>query len=174
MPRRFWIAALSLWPGLPQIWSGQEALGLVMAVLFAAALNLALVGRFLWTEWFVPGGPGACFLAAALTWAGGLLYTLWWVWRCHPERHRIEIDRLFREGVEHYMLGRWDEARRRFERVLELDETDADALIQLGTLFVRTGQPTPARRAFRRCAELEGGVKWRWEIGQALAGLGDG
>src|SRR5690349_14370509 len=116
MPRRFWIAALSLWPGLPQLWAGQEALGLVLAALFAATLNLALVGRFLWTDWLGHGWPAACFGLAAATWAAGLGYSLWWVWRCHPERHRAEIDRLFREGVEHYLLGRWDEARRRFER----------------------------------------------------------
>ncbi len=55
-----------------------------------------------------------------------------------------------------------------------MDETDADALMQLGTLFVRTEQPALARRAFRQCLELEGGAKWRWEINQALARLGDG
>ena len=55
-----------------------------------------------------------------------------------------------------------------------MDETDADALMQLGSLFVRTEQPVLARRAFRQCLELEGGVKWRWEIQQALARLGEG
>ena len=30
-----------------------------------------------------------------------------------------------------------------------------------------------ARRAFRQCLELEGGAKWRWEIRQALARLGE-
>ncbi len=172
MPRRFWIASLGFWPGLPQIWAGQEILGLSLAIGFAAALNLAIVGQFVWTEWLGAGGPPAAFLLALAIWGGSFLYTLWWVWRCHPERHRVEIDRLFREGVEHYLLGRWDEARRRFERIVELDETDADALIQLGTLFVRTGQPAAARRAFRRCGELDGGGKWRWEIGQALTNLG--
>ena len=29
MPRRFRIVALSVWPGLAQIWSGQEVLGLL-------------------------------------------------------------------------------------------------------------------------------------------------
>ena len=55
-----------------------------------------------------------------------------------------------------------------------MDETDADALMQLGTLYVRIEQPAPARRAFRQCLELEGGAKWRWEIHQALARLGEG
>jgi len=44
--------------------------------------------------------------------------------------------------------------------------------MQLGTLFVRTDQPSLARRAFRQCQELDGGSKWRWEIRQAMARLG--
>src|SRR4051794_27394964 len=62
VPRRLWIAALGIWPGLPQIWSGQEVLGLILATLFAATLNLAVVARFIWTESFAPGWAG--FFAA--------------------------------------------------------------------------------------------------------------
>jgi tetratricopeptide (TPR) repeat protein len=174
MPRRAWIAALSLWPGLPQIWAGQEVLGLLLAALFAAAFNLAIVSRSLWTDSFPPGGSTFFAALAATTWAAGLGYTCWWLWRCHPERHRAEIDRLFREAIEHYLQGRWNEARRRLEQILALDETDADALMQLGTLYLRADQPEMARRAFRQCLELEGGAKWRWEIGQALSQTSEG
>ena len=173
MPRRLWIAALSLWPGLPQIWSGQEVLGLLMAAMFAASLNLAVVSRYIWTDAFDAGWSGFFASLAVLTWAAGLAYTLWWVWRCHPERHRADIDRLYREAVAQYLQGRWNESRSLFERVLSMDETDADALMQLGTLLLRTEQPAQARRAFRQCLELEGGAKWRWEIGRALSGLGE-
>src|SRR4051812_39520465 len=103
MPRRLWIAALSLWPGLPQIWSGQEVLGLILAALFAATLNLALVTRFIWTESFAPGWAGFFAALAILTWVAALAYTLWWIWRCHPERHRADIDRLYREAMEAYL-----------------------------------------------------------------------
>jgi len=178
MPRRVWIAALSVWPGLPQIWSGQEVLGLILAALFAATLNLAVLTRFLWTAWFPPGWPAmlAALAAplAALTWVAAFAYTLWWIWRCHPERHRADIDRLYRDATEAYLQGRWNESRRQFERILAMDETDADALMQLGTLFLRTDQPALARRTFRQCLELEGGAKWRWEIGRCLARLGEG
>jgi len=173
MPRRLWIAALSVWPGLPQIWSGQEVLGLILAAVFAVALNLALVTQFIWTEAFAAGWSRFFVALAAGSWLAGLGYTLWWIWLCHPERFRVEIDRLYREATEAYLQGRWNEARRRWERILAMDETDADALMQLGTLLLRTEQPALARRAFRQCLELEGGAKWRWEIGQALARLGE-
>ena len=97
-------------------------------------------------------------------WGRVFAYTLWWVWLCHPKRHRAEIDRLFRRRPRAYLQGRWNEAQERHERILTMDETDADALMQLGSMFVRTEQPVPARRAFRQCLELEGGAKWRWEI----------
>jgi tetratricopeptide (TPR) repeat protein len=174
MPRRLWIALLSVWPGLPQIWSGQEWLGLILAGLFAATLNLAFVSHFLWTELFAPGWPAFFAALATTTWLGALGYTCWWLWRCHPVRHRDDIDRLYREASEHYLQGHWNEARRRFEQILALDETDADALMQLGTLYLRTDQPSLARRTFRQCLELERGAKWRWEISQALAKLGEG
>jgi tetratricopeptide (TPR) repeat protein len=173
MPRRLGIAALSLWPGLAQIWIGQEVLGLILATLFAATLNLALVTQFIWTEAFAAGCGGFFASLAAVTWLAGFGYTLWWIWRCHPQRHQGDIDRLYREATEYYLQGRWNEARRRFEQILAMDETDADALMQLGTLFLRTDQPALARRSFRQCLELDAGVKWRWEIAQVLARIGE-
>jgi hypothetical protein len=165
--------ALSAWPGLSQIWSGQEVLGFILAASFAAAVNLAIVTRWIWTESFAPGWANFFAAMAALHWLASFGYTLWWIWLCHPERHRAEIDRLYREATESYLQGHWNEARRRIERILAIDETDADALMQLGTLYVRIEQPSLARRAFRQCLELDGGAKWRWEIRQTLARLGD-
>ena len=58
MPRRFRIVALSVWPGLAQIWSGQEVLGLLLGLFFASALNLAIVSRWIWIEAFATGLVG--------------------------------------------------------------------------------------------------------------------
>lgn len=160
---------LSVWPGLPQIWSGQEALGVILAGLFAATLNLALVGRFLWTDLFAPAVVAFFAALAGLSWAAALGYTFWWLWRLDPVHHRDEIDQLYRQANECYLQGRWAEARRGFEAVLALDEDDADALMQLGSLGLRLGEIPQARRSFRLCLETEGGAKWRWEIAQALA-----
>ncbi len=168
MPRRLSIALLSVWPGFAQIWTGQEVLGLILAAMFAVMLNLAILSKFLWTEAFAPVLPEFFAAAAALTWFAALGYTLWWLWRCHPDRHRQAIDRLFREAAEHYLRGEWNEARRRIESLLTMDETDADALMQLGTLLLRTGQVDQARKTFRQCLELEAGSKWKWEISQVL------
>lgn len=168
MSKRYWVTVLSLWPGLAQIWTGQELLGLFLAAFFATTVNLAILVQFVWHEFLPPGMASFLAALACVTWVSTVFYSVWWVWRCHPDRYRAEIDGLFRESLDFYMQGRWDEARRRLEQILTRDEGDADALMQLGTLFVRTKQPAMARRAFRQCLELQGGTKWRWEISQAL------
>lgn len=171
MPRRLPIAMLTLWPGLAQIWTGQEVLGLILATSFAASLNLAIISKFLWTEAFAAGMPSFFATIAALTWVAACGYTLWWLWRCHPERHREAIDGLFRKACEAYLQGRWDDSRRGLEELLALDETDADALMQLATLYQRTGQSDLARSTYRQCLDLEGGAKWKWEIERAMSAL---
>ena len=173
MHRRFRIVALSIWPGVAQIWLGQEVLGLLLAFFFAAALNLSLVSRWIWNEAFAPGWSDFLAMLAWLSWLMSLGYTVWWVGLCHPDRHRQEIERLFREAHEAYLQGRWTESKRRIERILARDETDVDALMQLGSLYVRTQQPALARHAFIQCLESKGGAKWRWEIQRALARLGE-
>jgi cytochrome c-type biogenesis protein CcmH/NrfG len=171
MPRRFRIVALSFWPGLAQVWSGQEVLGLFLGLLFASALNAAIVARWIWQGAFPPASADFFAMLALAFWLASLGYTLWWVGLCHPDRHRGEIDRLLREAQEAYLQGRWNDAISRLERILSRDETDADALMFLGSIYLRTDQAALARRAFDQCLELKGGAKWRWEIQQALSSL---
>lgn len=171
MKYRLGVAMLMPWPGLAQIWSGQAVLGLMIALLFAATLNLAVMTRFVWTEAFEPGWSSFFLTLAIATWLASSLYTIWWVWLCHPDRHKAEIDRLFRDALECYLQGRWNESRRKLERVLDLNENDVDALMQLGTLYARTHHPALARRAFRQCLDSDRHGKWRWEVGRALEAL---
>ena len=173
MPRRFRIVALSIWPGMAQIWSGQEILGLLLGLFFASAVNLAIVSRWIWIDAFATGLSDFLATLAGFSWLMSFGYTVWWIGLCHPDRHRQEIERLFREAQEAYLQGRWSESKKRIERILARDESDADALMQLGSLYVRTREPSMARRAFVQCLESSQGAKWRWEIQRALARLGE-
>ncbi len=171
MSGRFRVLVLSLWPGLAQVLTGQEGLGLILAALFALALNLAIASRFVWTELFAPGWSALFAAMAAGTWASTAGYTAWWCWRCHPERHGAEIDRLYRDAMGLYLKGRWAEASGLLERLLDRDEADADALMLLGTLYARAGRDELARRAFRQCRQHDEAGKWAWEVGRELARL---
>jgi cytochrome c-type biogenesis protein CcmH/NrfG len=171
MSKRWYLAALGVWPGLPQIWLGEEWLGLALAGLFAVALNLAIAARYIWTEALDPSWAQFVAALAGATWALSLAYTLWWLWRCHPESHREAIDQHFHQAVDLYLQGRWEHSRRRLEQTLALDENDADAWMQLGSLFVRTGRADEGRHALRQCLVVDPTRKWRWEVEQALTRL---
>ena len=167
IPSRYRVVALTIWPGLAQIWSGQEALGLLLGVCFASAFNLAIVSRWIWREVFAAGWADFFLVLAALWWVASLVYTVWWIGLCHPDRHRALIDRLYREAHEAYLQGRWRDSKRRLEQILARDETDSDALMQLATLYQRTDQPELARQTLKQCLQSKEGAKWRWEIQQA-------
>ena len=157
MPRRPWIAALSVWPGLPQIWTGQEVLGLILAALFASALNLTMV-RPVDLDRVVRAGVGRVFRGlGGLSLAGGPgLHAL--VGLALPSlASPTEIDRLFREATESYLQGRCNEARRGLEQIVTIDDTDADALMYLGTLLVRIDQPGQARGRSASASSSKGG-----------------
>ncbi len=172
MPRRFAILALGIWPGLAQIWLGQEVLGIILAVVFAIALDAAVAARFVWTEGLSPASIQMLGSIALLNWFASFAYTIWCTLFRHPGRHKTEIDRLFRESRDAYLQGRWLDARRGIETILIRDEGDADALFLLGTIYLRTRQANLARRAFLQCLETGRGEKWRWEIERALPGQG--
>ena len=145
---------------------------MLLGACFALTLNLAIVSRWIWKEVFTAGLGDFFLILAVGWWVASLAYTVWWIAICHPDRHRSEIDRLFREAQEAYLQGRWRDSKRRLERILAWDETDAEALLQLATIYQRTDQPDLARHTLQQCLELREGEKWRWEIQQALAGLG--
>ena len=171
MPRRLWIVLLSVWPGLPQIWTGQGVLGFFLAGLFTISANAALVARWVWVEALPAGSSHFFAVLAGMTWVASLVLTLVWVWVGHPERHRGLIERLYREAFESYLQGRWGEVRSRLERLLTLDESDADASFLLASVYLKSDQTTAARRELSRCGELRGGEKWSWEAGVLLSRL---
>lgn len=169
MPRRLAMLALAAWPGLAQIWLGQEVLGIILALVFAISLDSALAARFIWTESLSLTWVQLLSSIAVLNWLSSFAYTVWCVVSRSPERHRAEIDRLFRQSRDAYLEGRWADSRLGIERILIRDEGDADALFLLGRIYLRTRQANLARRAFVQCLETGRGEKWRWEIDQALA-----
>ncbi len=169
MPGRLAMLALGLWPGLAQIWLGQEVLGIILALVFAISLDSVLAARFIWTESLSMTWVQLLSSIAVLNWLSSFAYTVWCVVLRHPERHRSEIDRWFREARDAYLEGRWADSRMGIERILIRDEGDADALYLLGRIHHRTRQANLARRAFQQCLETGRGEKWRWEIERALA-----
>lgn len=172
MPGRRWLLFLCIYPGLPQIGAGREIFGLAHAIGFTVLLNAALVTTFIFTDAVSPVTVVLEWYAVGAAWLWAAFTAGWWIWKHHPEKHRTEIEQLFREAIAHSLKGQWSDALSRIGRLLDYDGGDCDALMQLGTLYLHTGRPAEAKQAFRRCLELEPGRKWQWEIDQALKQVG--
>jgi tetratricopeptide (TPR) repeat protein len=172
MPRRYWIATLSVWPGLAQIWTGQELLGLMLGAGFAAVTSSAILARLLWTELAPPAGADFLSALAVTIWVCTLGYTVWWIWRCHPARYKTDIDAVLRSALDASLRREFSSARKQLERILALDETDVDAWMHLGTVHLHMGDLPAARLAFHRCLDLDPTGKWQWEIETLLKRLG--
>lgn len=82
----------------------------------------------------------------------------------HYAQAEIELKKVIvqapRDPTAHYALGmllrhlgRFDEARNEFQRVLEIDPDDGDALYQLGSLLMED-DPEAARRHFEMALEI--------------------
>ena len=168
---RRWLPVLALWPGLAQIWCGQEWLGLILATVFTLNLNAALLTSLLWTE-AAPSTTVSFFVVCcAATWLLAMGYSVWWGWRWHPDQHAAQIEKLYRDGFNHYIQEHWNESRRACEQLLTLNEADVDALHLLGMSLSRLGHGDLARRAFRECMQIPEGKKWGWEIERELQRL---
>ena len=132
------------------------------------------MGRWIWLEALPTGLVGLLRIPGGNDLAGEFdLYTLVGAFLSPgsaPDRDRPALSARPRRPISR---ASWNESRRRIERILTMDESDADALMQLGTLYVRTNSANRlARRTFRQCLESHGGAKWRWEI-QQISGSAD-
>jgi hypothetical protein len=169
--KRYRVAALSLWPGLPQIWTGQVAFGLTLAAFFAVLLNLAVVSQWVYVQWIDASSRQVLWVVTCLTYAGMAAWTVVWAWKFHPDRFHDEIEVLYRQSADSYFQGRWSEARDRLERLIVLDPSDTEALLRLARLLLRTNEPDIARRVLDQCRDTPGARKWAWEIDQVAASL---
>lgn len=169
--RRFRVTALVLWPGLPQIWTGQVALGLILAGMFAGLVNFAIVSQWVYVRWFDAGTRQAIWAVAGFLFAGTAGWTVVWAWKFHPDLFQVEIETLYRESAESYLKGRWAAARDQLERLIGLDPSDTEAHLRLARLLARTGETELARRVLDDCRDTPRANFWRWEIDRLAESL---
>lgn len=164
--RRYRTIGLCLWPGLPQIWSGQVVTGLLAATFFGLMLNAFVVTQWVYTDWTDPGTRQILMVMAATFYLAMTGWTCLWVWKFHPEKFEQEIERLYRLAADSYLKGRWAETRDQLERIVALDPSDAEALLRLARLLQRNNEKELAVRVLDQCRDTPGALKWRWEIEQ--------
>jgi hypothetical protein len=153
-----------LWPGLPQLSRDGRWSALLVAVGFAALVDLALMGSLLWSELFAVGVRNSVWMAVVVIWGGSVVLSY--------RRDSCSSTRpgggpaqdAFAEALDPYLQGDWFESERKLRRLLEEDPRDLDAGLMLATLLRRTGRPGEAQRQLDRLERFEGSRKWELEI----------
>ena len=164
--RRFRVIGLSVWPGLPQIWEGQVAYGLILGLFFTIVFDLTILSQWGYTDLLESGTRQLLWFLSLTMYTAMATWTVVWVWRFHPEKFEKEIERLYLLSGEFYLQGRWTESRNQLEQVVSLNPSDTEALMRLARLLERTGQTDQARRALDQCRDTPGAGRWVWEIEQ--------
>lgn len=140
-------------PGSGLIAAGREWLGLLIALLFGSAAQIAIAGLFL-----APAGLPAWLTnvatgAAIAIWSAAQV-ALWRRirWVNSPQAHK-QFDALHQESRDAIARGDLDTARAALAGALAIDDEDADALAELARLL-QPSDPRAARKLWRRVAAL--------------------
>ena len=158
-----------LWPGLPQLWWRGDWRALLVALGFAAALNLALVSSFLWPETLPPGVLAVGWVAIAVFWAMGC----WHGHRSLPRLRGMTIsaqrEDLFLRAQQEYLKGHWYEAEALLGQLLDEHPGDVDAQLMRATLYRHLGRIDEGRNQLNALECMDGAEKWALEIARERA-----
>jgi len=156
-PRRTWFLALLanfVVPGSGLILARREWLGLLTALLFGLAAQVAIAGTFLapaglphWLTRVAAAGAAAVWLAAQIA----LGWRIRWI---NSPAARSQFDALHQESRDALARGDTKTARAALAGALAIDDEDLDASVELARLLAQT-EPRAARRLWRRVAALD-------------------
>lgn len=163
-----------VWPGLPWLWLRGSLAGLVVALAFAVAVDVAVVTTWIWPELVdLPVAIGVWGAAAAI-W---ILATVSAVSAFPPPlvtgRER-EADGLFVAARDAYLARDWTTAEARLRALLVAAPTDGEGQLLLATLLRRVGRLDEARAALGKLSASDCGAAWRPEIARERARIAGG
>lgn len=162
---------LALVPGWGHIWLHRKTQGLFLFMLFAAAVNCALV-----TDLALPSRHQD--LVVRLSWgvaAAILAFSVADVFRSTILRRRPgqrqKRVRYLRKAIMHYLRDEVGQAEEALAKILRFDPRDATALVYLGMLHRDAGRTREAKRAFERALAADQDGRWRVDVRGELAML---
>ena len=161
-----------LWPGLPQLWFAGAWSGLLMAIGFAALLDLGLSSR-IWTELFAPESRAAIWLAVGAAWAVAGAMSCRWVARLNAAGQPAGQADLFELARVEYLQGHWFEAETALRRLLDRNTLDSQSRLMLAALLGRTGRRGEGLEQLDRLSRTDGAEVWHLEIARWRARLAE-
>lgn len=169
-------ALLCCWPGLPGLWYRGRWSSLILAVAFAALLNLAIVASFIWTGIFQDDAfPSMAWPVLLLVWFASTVTArrnLPDVMSLTKDKSLLPadkdaaeaVDALFIEARREYLRGHWNEAQSLLQRQLKHYPRDIESGLMLATLFRHTRQFDEAVIQLNQIEKYDPAINWRHEI----------
>ena len=153
-----------LWPGLSELWWRGRLSALPVAIVFAFALNLLLVMRFLYPEWL----SGILISMACWIGVGAWAFYVMRSVKSLPEllrpREVSEKPDRFSEAQLAYLNADWKTAERDLLGVLAIEPRDPPALLLLSGVYRHTDRADSAKLVMSELGKLEIGEQWSVEI----------
>lgn len=160
--------SLRWWPGLAPLWQRGAVSGLVLALVFAALLNLTIATTWIWTEAVTAGVRWMAWGAVLAIWGGSAWAAAGWG-RAEGPRPGPTSGALFQTAVSEYLQGNWLEAERVLRQLLGRNARDLEARLLLATLYRHTERLSEAAAELDRLATFDGSEAWEFEIGRERA-----
>ncbi|NDC63104.1 MAG: tetratricopeptide repeat protein, partial [Planctomycetia bacterium] len=158
-----------LWPGMPWLWLRGSLAGLVLALAFGLAIDVAVLTTWVWTELVDVRISLALWASTAAVWliaTGSALSAFPPPLRTGRDE---ATDALFVKARDAYLARDWLAAETRLRTLLELSPTDGEAQLLLGTLLRRVGRLEEARRALQTLSRSDSGASWSTTIAREIA-----
>ena len=157
-----------VWPGMPWLWLRGSFAGLVLAVAFALALDVAVFTTWIWSELVDFRLSLAVWTATAIVWLIATASALTGFPPPIPHGRDAATDALFVKARDAYLARDWLAAETKLRTLLDLSPTDGEAQLLLGTLLRRVGRLDEAAAAFETLSRSDAGAPWLPAIAREL------
>lgn len=157
-----------LWPGLPWLWLRGSAAGMVLALAFGLAVDVAVVTTWIWTELVDVRLCMGLWAATAAVWFVATASAVTSFPPSIPLGRDAAIDGLFVKARDAYLARDWLAAETTLRAVLDLAPTDGEAQLLLATLLRRVGRYDEAAAALTALSHSDSGGPWRIAISREL------
>ena len=161
------------WPGMPWLWLRGSFAGLLLALAFALAVDVAVLTTVIWSELIDFRLSLAIWTATAMVWLIATASALTGFPPPVPSGRDTAADALFVKARDAYLARDWLAAETKLRTLLDLSPTDGEAQLLLGTLLRRVGRLDEAATALHTLSRSDAGALWRSSIARELERVGN-
>jgi thioredoxin-like negative regulator of GroEL len=153
---------------MPWLWLRGSLAGLVLALAFGVAVDVALLTTWIWTELVdLPISIGL-WTAVAAVWLVATVSAVSAFPPAIPTGRDEAADTLFVKARNAYLARDWLLAETQLRTLLDISPTDGEAQLLLGTLLRRAGRVAEAREALQKLSRSDSGAVWRSAIAREI------